>query len=153
MPAEPVSVEVTSVVPAPPAAVWARVTTLDGVNAELWPLLRMTAPPGVTLDDAPLDRPYFRSRLLLGGRVPIGVSHLTLVHVDPGRGFLERSPMTGMAVWEHERTLEAHGDGTLVRDRLRGRTRVAVPAPVVAAVVRAFFTHRHRRLRRAFGGA
>ena len=144
------TVEVASVVAADPAAVWARITTLDGVNAELMPLLRMTAPQGARLDDAPLDRAWFRSRLLLAGRLPVGVSHLTLVRVDPGRGFLERSPMTGMAVWEHERTLEADASGTLVRDRLLARPRLPVPAPVVAWLVRALFEHRHRRLRRAF---
>jgi hypothetical protein len=89
---------------------------------------------------------WLRSRLLLGGRLPVGHSDLTLLRVTPGRGFLERSPMTGMRVWEHERTIEDAPGGCRVQDRIRARTLVPLPAPLVAAVVRALFRHRHRRL-------
>jgi hypothetical protein len=145
-------VTVSASLPVPAATVWERVTTLDGVNHELAPLLRMTAPPGVALDlsDAPPGRVWLRSRLLLGGRLPVGHSDLTLLRVTPGRGFLERSPMTGMRLWQHERTIEDLPGGCHVQDRLRARTVVPVPAPLVAAVVRALFRHRHRRLARLF---
>jgi hypothetical protein len=145
------SVEISSVVTASPEQVWARAATLEGVNDELFPVLRMTAPRGLRLDaaDVPLGRVWLRSRLLLGGRIPVGRSDLTLLRVD-ATGFLERSPMTGMALWEHERTLEPHAGGCLVRDRLRARTRVPLPAALVGLVVGTLFRHRHRRLAAAF---
>ena len=38
--------------------------------------------------------------------IPIDYDDLTLVALEPGRGFHERSRMLSMRVWEHERTLE-----------------------------------------------
>ena len=64
----------------------------------------------------------------------------------------ERSTMLSMRLWEHERTLEPGGDGCVVVDRLRCVPRIRVPAFVPRAIVGAVFSHRHRRLRRRFGG-
>ena len=149
-----IEVEVASRLDAPPAAVWARAATLDGVNDELRPLLRMTAPSGARLDgpDVPLGRRWFRSWLLLGGVLPVDYDDLTLAEVRPGEGFRERSAMLSLRRWEHDRTLSADGDGTLVVDRLRAQPRVPVPAAVPRALIGAVFRHRHRRLRRRFGG-
>lgn len=61
-------VEVSSVVAAPQTEVWDRVASFAGVNYELGPWLRMTAPAGVDsieLDQVPLGRKWFRSWVLL----------------------------------------------------------------------------------------
>ena len=46
-----------------PEAVWARVASLEGINHELGPWMRMTAPRGAELtpEGAPLGRRWFRS--------------------------------------------------------------------------------------------
>jgi ligand-binding SRPBCC domain-containing protein len=146
-------VEVASTLSASPREVWEAASSMDGVNYELGPWLRMTAPPGLRIDPAdvvPGER-LFRSRLLLLGVLPVDYDDLTFVRVDEGRGFLERSPMLSARVWEHERVIEPSGAGCRVTDRVRFVPRVPFTAPVHRRVVAAVFHHRHRRLRRRFG--
>ena len=147
-------VEQESVLAAPPEAVWERVSTFEGVNDELRPLMRMTAPPRVRrLDPSEivLGERIFCSWVLLFGVIPIDYDDLTLIALEPGRGFHERSRMLSMGVWEHERTLEPDGAGCRVRDRLRFEPRVPGTGGLLERIVTATFRHRHRRLRRRFG--
>ena len=142
-------VEVSSVVAADPATVWDRIASVEGVNHELRPWLRMTAPPGVDgidLDTVPLGRRWFRSRVLLFGVIPVDYDDLTLIELEPGRRFLERSKMFSMRVWQHERILEPEGSGTRVTDRLTFTPRRGISHALAKRVVRFLFRHRHRRL-------
>ena len=147
-------VVVESRLAASPERVWEHAGAIAGVNDELGGLLRMTAPAGARIDgpDVPLGRRWFRSWLLLGGVLPVEYyDDLTLVRVEPGRGFLERSSAPTVRVWERERTLEPLADGgTRVRDRVRAEPRLPVPAAVPRALIAAIFRLRHRRLRRRF---
>jgi ligand-binding SRPBCC domain-containing protein len=148
------SVQLESRLSASPEAVWERVSTFEGVNDELRPVLRMTAPASVrALDpaDVVLGERIFRSWVLLFGVLPIDYDDLTLVALEPGRGFHERSRMLSMRVWEHERTLTADGPGCVVRDRLGFEPRLPGMGPLLERVIRATFRHRHKRLRRRFG--
>jgi hypothetical protein len=136
---------------------WARITTPAGVGDELRPLLRMTVPPrlrgGLGNGGLPTGEVLGRSWILLFGLVPIDYDDITVVRLDPGRGFLERSPMLSQRFWQHERTLDDAPDGTcVVTDRVEFEPRLPVPAAWLAPVVRTVFRHRHRRLRRRFGG-
>ena len=145
--------EIASLLSATPAAVWARVSTMDGVNAELMPLARMTHPAEMQQLDpklVPLGQRLFRSWVFLFGVLPVDWDDLTLVRVEEGRGFLERSTMLSQRRWVHERTLEPVDGGCRVTDRIEFEPRLALLAPIYAAVFRYFFRHRHRRLRRAF---
>jgi ligand-binding SRPBCC domain-containing protein len=147
-------VEQESLLSAPPEAVWARVSTFEGVNDELRPLMRMTAPPRIRrlgLSEVVLGERICRSWVLLFGLIPIDYDDLTLIALEPGRGFHERSRMLSMRVWEHERTLEPDGaSGCRVRDRLSFEPRVPGMGPLLERIIRATFRHRHRRLRRRF---
>jgi ligand-binding SRPBCC domain-containing protein len=149
----PPDVVTTSDLPASPEAVWERVASLDGINDELGPWLRMTSPPGAVLvpEHVPIGRTWFRSWILLFGLFPFDYDDLCVERLDPGRGFLERSTMLSARVWEHERTLEPlDGGGTRVTDRVRFEPRVPGTARLHRTVVAAIFRHRHRRLRRCF---
>jgi ligand-binding SRPBCC domain-containing protein len=97
-----------------------------------------------------LGERLFRSWVLLFGVLPIDYDDLTLVAIEPGRGFQERSRMLSMRVWEHDRTLTPDGTGCVVRDELRLEPRLPGMGPLLEWVVRALFRHRHRRLRRRF---
>lgn len=149
-------VEAASRLAAPAAAVWERVTTPEGINDELMPLMRMTMPASVRqLDEntVPIGERLCRSWILLFGFIPFDYDDVTLVRLDPGRGFLERSPMLSQRRWEHERTVDPDGPGAcIVRDRLAFEPRLGLPAAPVEFLVRRVFRHRHRRLRRRFGG-
>jgi len=86
--------EVTSVVAAPPEAVWRRISTMAGVNAELGPIFRMTHPADVdTLspDDVVPGARLFRSWVLLFGFLPVDYDDLTLTIEREGVGAFARS--------------------------------------------------------------
>lgn len=144
------------VVGAPPAPVWERVVTQDGIDDEMRPWVTMRLPgsvAGETIETMPRGRSVGRAWLRLLGVVPFDYDDLTLVEVEPGVRFLERSTMLSMRSWEHERTLTAVPGGTRVQDRLVLEPRLPVPglAAVLTRVVDVFFAHRHRRLERHFG--
>jgi ligand-binding SRPBCC domain-containing protein len=147
-------VERTTELPAPAAGVWARVTSVEGVNDELRPWLRMTVPRGargMSLEDVELNRPIGRSWVLALGVIPFDYDEITLVERGPGLRFLERSPMGSMRFWQHERTVERRGEATCaITDRLTFEPRFRGSTRLVRGVVERIFTHRHRRLLRWF---
>jgi ligand-binding SRPBCC domain-containing protein len=148
------SFDISSVLAADADAVWAHCSSMDGVSRELWPLMRMTYPADrEALGGSAFvaGRPLFRSCLLLFGVLPIDRSDLTLVELDVGRRFLERSPMLSQKLWEHERLLEPTPEGTRVTDRLRWRGRFPGAGAAFALAVPVLFRWRHRRLKRIFG--
>jgi hypothetical protein len=147
------SFEVSSIVPASVDRVWTRVTTFEGVNDELRPILRMTCPrEHRRIDPAtvPLGRPWFRSWLLLFGVLPFDCDHLRLVAIEPGRGFHEDSTMLTQRRWVHRRQLEASDGGTRVTDRVEFEPRLPLMGALLRPVLDALFRHRHRRLRAYF---
>ena len=145
--------ELTSRLAAPPDVVWAHATSFAGVNRELFPLARMTHPRGATLDPAGivLGQRLLRSWILAAGILPIDYDDLTFVELEPGRRFLERSPMLSQREWTHERIVEPDGRGARVTDRVRFVPRVAALGPLHEPVFRLAFRLRHRNLRRRFG--
>ena len=150
---EPIEISATSDLGAAPEAVWDRVTAIAGINHELGPWMRMTAPRGteLSLDAVPIGRRWFRSWVLLLGVLPFDYDDLCIERLEPGRGFLERSRMLSASEWEHERTLEPlPGGGTRVTDRVGFRPRVPLLGALHRAVIAAIFRHRHRRLRAFF---
>ncbi len=147
----------TTPIAAPADQVWARVTSIEGVNDELRPWMRMTVPRGLrgaTLDDLPLGQRAGRSWILLFGVVPFDCDDLMLVEREPTR-FLERSSMLSMRVWEHERSVRPLGErGCEVTDRMAFELRrplalLGLARPVRAMIAR-LVAHRHRRLGRYF---
>lgn len=142
-------------VPAATAAVWERVISLDGINQEMRPWITMSVlrrAAGLTVETLPLGRPIGRAWLRLFGLIPFDFDHLTVVELEAGVRFLERSTMLSMRRWEHERTLTPVAGGTRVHDRVTLQPRLPVPgfALLLARVVDAFLKHRHRRLRKYF---
>ena len=134
---------------------WAAVSTFAGINAEFWPLFRMTAPAHVRregLAAVQLGRRLCRSWVLLLGVLPVDYDDITLARLDPPHGFLERSSMLSQRHWEHERTIEPAPGGCTITDRVRYHPRLPVPDVFLRRLYRAVFAHRHRRLRKRFGG-
>jgi ligand-binding SRPBCC domain-containing protein len=150
---------VTSRVNAPPEDVWRRVTTPEGVNYELAPVLKMTIPRrlrSLTLETAPLDTRICRSWILFLGLIPVEFDDLTLAERGPGHRFLERSQMMTMRLWEHERSVHSDGPMSLIADRVAfelraGLRQIPGSTRLSRLVIGALFRHRHRRLRRYFG--
>ena len=149
----PAEFEVSSLVPARPPQVWERITTRAGINYELRPWLRMTLPRGIEgLDPGALTlgKPLGRSWVFLFGMLPLEYDDITLVELEPGRRFLERSPTLSQRCWQHERIVEPAEGGSRVTDRIRMEPRLGIPAKPQVPIFRAVFRHRHRRLRAWF---
>lgn len=150
-----IELSLTSSLRADAARVWEHAIELDGVNYELAPLIKMTAPPGMgetRLDQLTLGDVSFRSILLAGRLIPIDLHSLCISEIGPGRRFSERSSSLLQASWEHERIVEEVGrEGCTLTDRLRIEPRVSATTPIVARAVRLLFEHRHRRLVARFG--
>lgn len=140
---------------APAGDVWSRACSLEGVNHELGPYLRMTTPAGLrgrSIDDLRAPVHPGRSWLLLGGILPVDYDDLGIVELEPPRRFLERSQMLTMSRWQHEREVDPLGPASCtVTDRLAFTLRrppAAMPGAeaLAARLVAATFRHRHRRL-------
>ena len=154
-----VVVEHESVVRAPIAEVWARITDPRGINDELAPVLAMRMPRavrGMSIDEVPVGVRLGRAPLLLFGVLPVEFDNLTIANMERGRRFHEKSSMVLLRRWEHERELQPlPSGGTRVHDRLTFEVRAPLShVPIVAAVARravaGLFAHRHRRLARHF---
>jgi ligand-binding SRPBCC domain-containing protein len=132
--------------------VWAHASTMEGVNEELRPWVRMSvlaAARGLRLADAPVGRVAFASVLLLFGFLPFDVHYRTLTRVHE-RGFDEDSWSRLQRRWCHQRRVTETNGGCVVTDQLTVVPRLA-PALLVWPVVRWIFAARHRKLRARFG--
>jgi ligand-binding SRPBCC domain-containing protein len=137
---------------ASPERVWEWMTSVRGVQTELRPIMKMTAPKSVTkMTDVPIElgRPLFRSWVFLFGVLLIDRSDLTLISLDTGSGFVEESPMLSMKLWRHERRISAKNGGTILTDTLTFEPRFA--AGLSVWLIQKTFGHRHRVLRKQFG--
>lgn len=139
-----------------PEQVWDRIMTPEGINDEMRPYLRMTLPRGVEQLDpesVEIGTPIGRSWILLFGLLPFDYDEVCLTRLEPACGFLERSRMLSQRSWEHERTLKPSATGCLITDRVSWQPRLGLPGRPLRPVIAWFFGHRHRRLRRYFGGS
>lgn len=143
---------ISSDLAAPRDAVWRHISSMAGINQELAPL-SMTYPASVAelrAEAVPLGQVLFRSWVLLYGVLPIDRHALRLMELRPGEGFHEDSTSWLQRRWVHERWLAPIPGGCRVIDRLRFTPRLGLLRPLVAAIVRATFERRHRRLRQRF---
>jgi ligand-binding SRPBCC domain-containing protein len=147
--------EIASRLEAAPDEVWDRATTPEGINDELRPLMRMTVPAGfesLEPERVVLGEPIGRSWVLLGGLIPVDYDDITLVELEPGRRFVERGRLLSQRMWQHVRSVESVEGGCLIRDALAWEPRIPVSGRALRPMFATIFRHRHRRLRRHFGG-
>lgn len=134
------------------ATVWGWITNWDCILTEMRPWLSMTWPKGsagMSLEDVQPGVPLGRSTVRAFGLIPVDWSELTLLEIEPGRGFVEQSPMGSMRMWRHERYIEPSELGCTLVDELTFEPRF-LPR-LARRIVKAFFRHRHRQLARHLG--
>lgn len=146
-----VSVTFESKVPATPGELWKWSTSVQGVDTEMAPVLKLDFPEG--MEKIPegrdtLGKPLGNCKFLLFGLIPVDLSRLTFVEIEPGRRFVEQSPLLSMKDWRHERVIAPGPDGTRVVDKLEFTPRFATG--MVKWFISQFFKHRHTVLRRQF---
>ena len=90
------------------------------MNAEFWPIFRMTFPGSLTnlFDEWQRGRKLCRSWILLFGVLPVECDDLAFVEVDEGRRFFERSEMLTQELWQHEREILESPTGVRLVDRV-----------------------------------
>lgn len=132
-----------------PQKVWEWITSIKGISAEMWPYFRMTAPKGfdsIVNFNIILGQPLFRSKVFLFGFIPIDYSDITLIEMEKGSGFVEKSPMGSMKLWRHERRIIPTAGGCKITDHLTFEPKMA--SSLTGWFIRTVFRHRHRVLRR-----
>jgi ligand-binding SRPBCC domain-containing protein len=137
---------------ATPLQLWEWMTSFEGISREMSPLMRMTAPAGVTnLQSLSFEpgKPIYRSWLLLFKFLPFDFSDFTLEKVEPIKGFVEQSTMGSMRLWRHVRRIEPAEQGCVLTDELTYEPRFA--GFLASLFVRLLFNHRHKQLRKHFG--
>lgn len=142
-----VRVKFESRVPATPAELWDWSTSVRGVHAEMGPILKLDFPKGMThipRDGSGLGKSLGNCKFLLFGVLPVDLSKLTFVEVEPGRRFVEQSPLLSMKSWRHERVIAPAADGTHVVDTLEFTPRFGTR--MVTWFISKFFQHRHKKL-------
>ena len=151
--------ELTTALGAPAEEVWEGAIDPDGINQELGPWVSMSMPkkiePGMTIDDIELAVPVGRSWIRFA-RVPVDYDDLCLVERGPGMRFLERSRLGSARMWEHERLVLPTGESSCeITDRvaieLRSPLRAIGGGRMAPRIMRALFTHRHKRLAERWG--
>lgn len=133
---------------------WQWITSTEGITAELSPLIRMTAPKGIAsltdLKVRPKTR-LFRSYIFLLGIVPMGFADMTLQELNENEGFIEKSPMSSMKSWRHERRIDQDPTDqscVILVDRLDFEPWLA--EKTATWLVKKLLENRHRVLRERF---
>jgi hypothetical protein len=153
------SVRCTTRLPVAQKAIWERVITPEGINDEIWPVIRMTVPrglDGVTIDDVTPPATLGRSWFLAGGVLPIDYDMITIAALEPPEMFLEHSTMLTFSDWVHERRVQAvTAETSVLEDHVSWRGRGAINRSALLRrsqvwLLSAMFRHRHKRLAKHF---
>jgi ligand-binding SRPBCC domain-containing protein len=132
--------------------VWAAMSSVDGINREVAPFLRMTDPTHGAHFDAEPWRTGTPVLWQLGfGFIPVDRHRVAMVALPDGRGFRESSSSWWHRVWWHERTLLDGPSGCILRDDVEIQPRLRVSDPITGWAVGGMFRRRHRSLQRRFG--
>ncbi len=129
--------------------VWDWITSIKGIQKEMMPYFKMTAPKGIrNIKDVKivLGDVLFRSHIYLFGFLPIGHDDMTLIEYSEGRGFIEQSPMSTMELWRHQREIDTVDTGTLITDNLTFRPKYASKS--IGRFMQRVFRHRHEVLKK-----
>ena len=120
----------------------------EGVNGELGPFVRMTAPDEwktESLTRAPADKRLFSSIILLYGIIPVDFHHIQFKEIG-NNGFVEESVSLWMERWQHRRDITDTDDGCMLTDEIVFASRIPGMDRLLAPIYRFVFRHRHARL-------
>lgn len=138
--------------------VWQLVTTLEGINAELRPLMTMTTPPhwpNTSLSEVEVPIHLGKSWIFAGGVLLVDYDDLSIVELGKRR-FKEESTMLSASSWVHERIVHEDTQAsatiedivTVTPRKIIAATRLGVR--VHRFVISTVFKHRHRRIARLY---
>ena len=134
-----------------PEQLSADLLNMAGVNNELYPLLKMTAPRQwieKPIFQWPVNSTLFSSAILLFGFIPMDVHRFKFTSVNT-MGFKESSSTLINSLWLHERSILSNGDGdgATIKDVVYYKSKLAVLGRLFKPVYKWIFIHRHKRLK------
>ena len=122
---------------------------MSGVNYELGPLLKMSAPDkwqSKPITDWPTNQSLFISTILLLGLIPIDRHYFNFKKID-SFGFNENSKSLMNTLWSHERLIKSNGTGSVITDVIIYKSKLVILGNLIMPIYKAIFKHRHNRLR------
>lgn len=125
--------------------------TMESVNYELSPLIKMTAPKRwrkFSIPEWETDKKLFDSVILLLGVLPIDLHHMTMKQVSE-QGFVEHSTSLMNSYWQHKRDITTSNNQVTVTDEVSFKSRLPFVSLVVKPMYKQIFLHRHKRLSNA----
>lgn len=123
--------------------------TMNGVNFELGPWLRMSAPAEwgtKPIYEWPTQAPIFTSRIFFLGFIPIDLHRFRFISVGTS-GFEESSSALLNRVWAHQRSIQPYAEGSKVIDQVSYEPKSKLLGRILKPIYRATFAHRHKRLK------
>lgn len=123
--------------------------TMLGVNYELGPLLKMTAPDNwqsKPITHWPTNQRLFTSTILLLGLIPIDRHYFNFTKID-NSGFNENSKSLMNSLWSHKRVIKNNGSGSVITDVIMYKSKLGVLGIIFMPIYKAIFKHRHNRLK------
>ncbi|WP_284380908.1 hypothetical protein [Litoribrevibacter albus] len=127
--------------------------TMGGVNNELGPYIRMSAPArwsSMSLADWPTNEVLFTSWITLFGVLPIDLHRFKFEETNE-QGFKETSSSLMNRAWHHSRLITELDEGCLVTDTVQYQSKLGPVGRLFLPVYKAIFKHRHRRLISRYG--
>ncbi len=122
--------------------------SMNGVNFELSPLVRMTSPrcySDMSILEWPRNQHVFTSVLLLFSAIPVDYHKFIFVALEQD-GFEERSSTLMNKEWFHKRTIIASGEASLVVDKVSYQSRLPFVGLLMKPLYKFIFERRHKRL-------
>ena len=122
---------------------------MSGVNYELGPLLKMSAPDfwqSKSITEWPTNQNLFSSNILLLGLIPIDRHFFNFKTID-SFGFKENSKSLMNSLWSHERLIKSVGSGSVIKDVIIYKSKLGILGNLFMPIYKAIFKHRHSRLR------
>ncbi|KZY35348.1 hypothetical protein A3752_19745 [Oleiphilus sp. HI0081] len=135
--------------PVCPENLSADLLVMSGVNYELSPILKMSAPqqwPAKPISEWPVNDDIFSSIILLFGFIPVDLHRFKFRSVN-SMGFIESSKTMLNNVWSHEQTISADGSGAKIRDVVYFKSKLGFLGYLFKPVFQSIFAHRHKRLK------
>ena len=132
-----------------------RTLTMAGVNSELSPLVKMTAPrswANRSILEWPEQQHLFDSWILFLGMLPIDRHSFYFDSINPHEGFIEASSSTTNSRWCHQRRISPAQEGCRVSDIVEYQSRLPLLGYLLKPIYRLVFWCRHRNLRSKYGG-
>ena len=125
--------------------------SMKGVNAELFPWLRLTYPAGILREnvEAP-GRFFFHSWVLFLGFIPIDYYSFYFTSYNIDGHFYENSSSLTYKNWCHIREVSETEGGCTLKDELEIKPHLIFLSPLIRFFVRRLFIHRHRVLKKKF---